>query len=39
VRTCHLLGHRVALVARQLNVGRSLSPAASSPGASSAPAR
>jgi multimeric flavodoxin WrbA len=26
VRTCHLLGHRVALVARQLNVGRSLSP-------------
>jgi multimeric flavodoxin WrbA len=39
VRTCHHLGRRVALVTRQLNVGRSLSPAASSPGASSAPAR
>jgi NAD(P)H dehydrogenase (quinone) len=39
VRTCHHLGWRVALVTRQLNVGRAASPAASSPGASSAPAR
>jgi NAD(P)H dehydrogenase (quinone) len=35
VATCHHLGRRVALVARQLNLGR----AASSPAASSAPAR
>jgi NAD(P)H dehydrogenase (quinone) len=34
VRTCHHLGRRVALVTRQLNLGR----AASSPAASSAPA-
>ena len=34
VRTCHHLGSRVALVTRQLNLGR----AASSPAASSAPA-
>ena len=38
VRTCHHLGRRVALVTRQLNVGRAASPAASSPAASSAPA-
>ena len=35
VATCHHLGRRVALVTRQLNLGR----AASSPAASSAPAR
>jgi NAD(P)H dehydrogenase (quinone) len=35
VRTCHHLGHRVALVTRQLNLGR----AASTPAASSATAR
>ncbi|GFG55010.1 NADPH-dependent FMN reductase [Mycolicibacterium agri] len=35
VRTCRHLGHRVALVTRQFNLGR----AASSPAASSAPAR
>lgn len=35
IRTCHHLGRRVATVARQLNLGR----AASSPAASSAPAR
>jgi NAD(P)H dehydrogenase (quinone) len=35
VRTCHHLGHRVALVTRQLNLGR----AASAPAASSAAAR
>ena len=35
VATCHLLGRRVALVTRQLNLGR----AASSPAASSAPVR
>ncbi|MED5815888.1 flavodoxin family protein [Mycolicibacterium sp. 050232] len=34
VRTCHHLGHRVALVTRQLNIGRTLSPAASAPAAS-----
>jgi NAD(P)H dehydrogenase (quinone) len=39
VRTCRYLGWRVALVTRQLNVGRAVSPTASSPGASSAPAR
>jgi NAD(P)H dehydrogenase (quinone) len=39
VRTCRHLGRRVALVTRQLNVGRALSPAASSPAAPSAPAR
>ena len=38
VRTCHHLGHRVALVTRQLNIGRSATSAASFPGASSAPA-
>jgi NAD(P)H dehydrogenase (quinone) len=38
VRTCHHLGWRVALVTRQLNVGRAATPVASSPGASSAPA-
>jgi multimeric flavodoxin WrbA len=39
VQTCRHLGNRVAMVARQLNIGRSASPAASSPPASSAPAR
>ena len=39
VRTCRHLGRRVALVTRQLNVGRSASPAASIPAASSAPTR
>jgi NAD(P)H dehydrogenase (quinone) len=39
VRTCRHLGWRVALVTRQLNVGRAANPAASSPEASSAPAR
>lgn len=34
VRTCRHLGHRVALVTRQLNIGRTLSPAASAPAAS-----
>jgi multimeric flavodoxin WrbA len=38
VRTCHHLGQRVALVTRQLNIGRSATSAASVPGASSAPA-
>lgn len=37
-RTCRHLGWRVAHVTRQLNVGRAASPAASTPGASSAPA-
>src|ERR1700754_1720244 len=39
VQTCRHLGRRVALVTRQLNVGRSATPAASSPAASSAPTR
>lgn len=39
VATCRHLGARVALVARQLNIGRSLSPTAASPAAASAPAR
>jgi NAD(P)H dehydrogenase (quinone) len=39
VRTCRHLGWRVAVVARQLNVGRSATPAVSSPAASSAPIR
>ena len=39
VRTCHHLGYRVALVTRQLNIGRSASPAASSPAGASAPTR
>jgi NAD(P)H dehydrogenase (quinone) len=39
VQTCRHLGRRVALVTRQLNVGRAVTPAASSPAASSAPAR
>ncbi|WP_207548822.1 flavodoxin family protein [Mycolicibacterium peregrinum] len=34
VRTCHHLGQRVALVTRQLNIGRTFSPAASAPAAS-----
>ncbi|MUL82473.1 flavodoxin family protein [Mycobacterium sp. CBMA247] len=34
VRTCRHLGQRVALVTRQLNIGRTLSPAASAPAAS-----
>jgi NAD(P)H dehydrogenase (quinone) len=38
-RTCRHLGRRVALVTRQLNIGRSASPAASFPAAGSAPAR
>jgi NAD(P)H dehydrogenase (quinone) len=39
VRTCRHLGHRVALVTRQLNIGRSLSSAASSPAGASGPTR
>jgi NAD(P)H dehydrogenase (quinone) len=39
VRTCHHLGWRVALVTRQLNIGRAASPAASGPAAMSAPTR
>src|SRR6195256_628428 len=39
VATCEHLGHRVAVVSRQLNIGRSASPVASSPPASSAPVR
>ena len=39
VRTCHHLGYRVALVTRQLNIGRSVSSAASSPAGASAPTR
>jgi NAD(P)H dehydrogenase (quinone) len=38
VQTCRHLGRRVALVTRQLNVGRAANPAVSSPEASSAPA-
>lgn len=34
VQTCRHLGHRVALVTRQLNIGRTVSPAASAPAAS-----
>lgn len=34
VQTCRHLGHRVALVTRQLNIGRTFSPAASAPAAS-----
>ncbi|WP_454790667.1 flavodoxin family protein [Mycolicibacterium lutetiense] len=34
VRTCRHLGSRVALVTRQLNIGRTFSPAASAPAAS-----
>ncbi len=34
VQTCRHLGQRVALVTRQLNIGRTLSPAASAPAAS-----
>jgi NAD(P)H dehydrogenase (quinone) len=37
VQTCRHLGWRVALVTRQLNIGRSASPAASTPAAWSAP--
>jgi NAD(P)H dehydrogenase (quinone) len=37
VRTCRHLGYRVALVTRQLNIGRSVSPAASSPAGASGP--
>jgi NAD(P)H dehydrogenase (quinone) len=37
VQTCHHLGRRVALVTRQLNIGRGITEAASSPAASSAP--
>jgi NAD(P)H dehydrogenase (quinone) len=39
VHTCRHLGHRVAMVTRQLNVGRSATAAASSPAAASGPAR
>ncbi|WP_018599598.1 flavodoxin family protein [Mycobacterium sp. 155] len=39
IATCRHLGARVALVTRQLNIGRSLSPAAAGPAAASAPAR
>jgi NAD(P)H dehydrogenase (quinone) len=39
VQTCRHLGYRVAIATRQLNIGRSASPAASFPPASSAPAR
>lgn len=38
LRTGHHLGQRVAAVTRQLNIGRSVSPAAATPAASSAPA-
>jgi len=38
VQTCHHLGYRVAMVTKQLTIGRSARPAASSPPASSAPA-
>ncbi|MCC3339223.1 hypothetical protein [Mycolicibacterium smegmatis] len=34
VQTCRHLGRRVALVTRQLNIGRTLTPAASAPAAS-----
>lgn len=34
VQTCRHLGHRVGLVTRQLNIGRTFSPAASAPAAS-----
>lgn len=39
VQTCRHLGRRVAEVTRQLNIGRTVSSAASGPAASSAPAR
>jgi multimeric flavodoxin WrbA len=39
VQTCRHLGWRVALVTRQLNIGRTATAAASFPGASSAPTR
>jgi hypothetical protein len=39
VRTCQHLGYRVALVTRQLNIGRSASSAASDPAGASAPTR
>ena len=39
VQTCRHLGRRIAVVTRQLNVGRSATPAVSSPPASSAPTR
>lgn len=39
VATCQHLGARIALVTRQLNIGRSVSPAAPVPAASSAPTR
>ncbi|MGV9801034.1 flavodoxin family protein [Mycobacterium sp. NPDC003449] len=39
VATCRHLGQRVTLVTRQLNIGRTVSPAASVPAAPSAPAR
>ena len=39
VRTCRHLGWRVAMVTRQLNIGRAATPAASTPAASSAPIR
>ncbi|BDY32537.1 MULTISPECIES: flavodoxin family protein [Mycolicibacterium] len=39
VATCRHLGARIALVTRQLNIGRSVSPAAPVPAASSAPTR
>ena len=39
VQTCRHLGWRVALVTRQLNVGRAVTPAASSPAGGSAPTR
>jgi len=39
VQTCRHLGYRVAMVTRQLNIGRSVSPAASIPAARSAPTR
>jgi multimeric flavodoxin WrbA len=39
LQTCTQLGRRVALVTRQLNIGRAASPPASAPAASSAPTR
>jgi NAD(P)H dehydrogenase (quinone) len=38
VQTCRHLGHRVAVVTQQLNIGRSATAAASSPAAASGPA-
>lgn len=39
IATCRHLGQRVALVTRQLDIGRSVSPAAAGPATTSAPTR